>query len=123
MPHNTTIYPIATEENTGPDYNTSTLTGVRNAPLVVDDLLQVYPNPADKVITLTISAGAGSDITVDLLDVNGRKLRKLASSINAINEVVIRQPINSLPAGTYTIRATGQNLTTAWIQTVRLIKQ
>jgi hypothetical protein len=122
-PHNTTIYPIATEENTGPDYNTSTLTGVRNAPLVVDDLLQVYPNPADKVITLTISAGAGSDITVDLLDVNGRKLRKLASSINAINEVVIRQPINSLPAGTYTIRATGQNLTTAWIQTVRLIKQ
>lgn len=123
FPHNTLIQPIATEENTGPNYDTSDPSTVRNGRLVVADVLSVFPNPADKEITLTIAAGAGSDITVDLLDLNGKQIRTITQSLDATIETTFRQPLDRLPAGMYTLRATGRNSATAWIQTARFVKR
>jgi len=78
FPHNILIQPIATEDNTGPDYDTSDRTAVRNGRLVVEDVFSVSPHPADKEITLTIAAGAGSDVGIDLLNLSGKQIRTIA---------------------------------------------
>lgn len=123
FPHNAGIRPIATNENTGPDYNSSTLTNVGNGPLVVNNPIQLFPNPADKEITLIIAKGAGYDITVDLLDLLGSRLRTLHQSQSAVSEVVFQHSVNSLSAGLYSIRATGRKEASSWIQTIRFIKR
>ncbi|TXF89762.1 T9SS type A sorting domain-containing protein [Neolewinella aurantiaca] len=123
FPHNVTIGPIATEENTGPDYETSFLSTLRNDRLVVTDVLRVFPNPADERITVTIAAGAGTDITVDLLDISGQKLRTISRSLEATATTTFNQSLDSLPSGMYALRATGRNSETAWIQTVRFVKR
>lgn len=123
FPHNAGIMPIATEENTGPDYNTSTLTRAVNGPLVITDAIRLFPNPVGKEITLTITAGAGEGITVDLLDFAGRKLSTLYQSPGIPGEVVLQRPVDSLPAGPYTIRATGQKADVHWMQTLQFVKQ
>jgi pectate lyase len=123
FPHNVEIRPIATEENTGPVYNTSTLTPVGNGPVVIKDAIQLFPNPVDKVITLTIAEGAGDDITVDLLDFTGRKLNTLHQSQSTLSEVVIQHSVDGLPAGSYIVRATGLKDDSRWIQTIQFTKQ
>ncbi|WP_169435029.1 chondroitinase-B domain-containing protein [Neolewinella persica] len=123
FPHNIEIRPIATEENTGPDYNTTTATRVSNQPVVIKDAIRLFPNPVDKVLTLTIDEGAGDDITVDLLDFTGRKLNTLHQSQSTLSEVVLQHSVDSLPAGLYTVRATGQKAAARWIQTIQFVKR
>lgn len=123
FPHNAGIQPIATEENTGPDYNSSTATSVGNGLLIVNDAIQLFPNPVDKEITLTIAEGAGFDITVDLLDFRGSRLHTLHQVQRTVSEVVFQQSVDNLPAGLYTIRATGRKEDASWMQTIRFIKR
>jgi len=48
------------------------------AGLLWKTFFSVSPHPADKEITLTIAAGAGSDVGIDLLNLSGKQIRTIA---------------------------------------------
>ncbi|MFK8162153.1 MAG: chondroitinase-B domain-containing protein [Lewinella sp.] len=123
FPHNVEIRPIVTEENTGPDYNTTTATSVSNGPLVINDAIRLFPNPVDKLLTLTIAESDDDNITVDLLDFSGRKLRTLHQAQSTGSEVVLQHSVEYLPAGIYTVSATGRKAARRWIQTIQFVKR
>ena len=122
FPHDILIQPIATEENTGPDYDTSDRTSVRNGFIVVADAISVSPNPAREQIAITIAQDAGTDITIDLLDLDGRQLKRVVPSIDAATNTTSHS-LEGLPEGIYILRAIGQGATGSWVQSVKFVKQ
>lgn len=121
FPHNLLIQPIATEENTGPDYNTSDPNSIRNGFTVITDAISISPNPATEQITMTIAQHVGTDITVDLINLEGKQLTRIIQSLDAATNTTISHSLEGLPAGMYVLRATGQGATTPWIQSVRFV--
>ncbi len=123
-PHNILIEPIATESNTGPSYNTSPVNGVTNNPLMVQDLLQVFPNPASSQITITLENDYTADIKVDIIDLQGTILKTLHRASIPAGKQSIKQNIGELPAGIYTVRAYSESRSNGAqrMQTTLLIK-
>ena len=120
FPYSGPIRPIATEENTGPSYNSSELPVSVNTPQVVNDALSVAPNPTTRDLTLTVK---GRNVTVDLLDARGSWLRRLGHKLNAETDITIQCSLADLSAGIYLLRATGHDGQQAWIQTQKVVKQ
>jgi len=123
-PHNTLIQPIATEENTGPSYNTSTLTEVKNKTLIVTDLIQITPNPVSSQINMTIQSERPADITIDLFDLDGRKINTLTKKRSFSGQISLSKNLENLSPGTYTIHARSQDPKggAERIQTIKFIK-
>lgn len=124
-PHNIPIRPIATEENTGPSYNTSTVTSIKNHTLIVKDLIRIFPNPSSNQIQIILESENRADIMIDMLDSEGKKVRVIAQESNFSGKKTISQPLDDLPAGIYSIFATrrDQQEGKEWIQAVKFIKQ
>jgi hypothetical protein len=64
----------------------------------------VYPNPADNWVNISFRFTEGSELTVDILDMNGRPvysdvIRNISGQINQTS-----LPVAGLPSGMYTIR-------------------
>lgn len=125
FPHQIMIRPIATEDNTGPSYNTSTVNHVRDDVVVVHDLIRVSPNPSSNTTMITIMRDHPTDLTIDVFDVDGRMVSTFARD-NALPGGRIRlYQLDSIPAGIYTIRALSRsmNSTIPQMQSVRYVKQ
>lgn len=124
-PHNILIQPIATEENTGPSYNTSPVNGVSGNSLIVDDLFQVFPNPTASQVFITLENEHAAEVRIDIFDLQGRMLKTIFQKTIPAGQQTIAQSIGELPAGSYTIRATSQESSSGKqrLQTIKLIKQ
>lgn len=105
FPHNTLIQPIATEDNTGPSYETSTITTVSNYPLMVNDLIQIFPNPVSNQIRITLNGKNRADVVIDIFDISGEKVRAIATETNFLGEKILTQQLENLSSGVYTIHA------------------
>lgn len=103
FPHNTTIQPIATEENTGPNYNTDIIDNINE--LFVTDLIQFYPNPSSKQIIVTLKLKNTADVKIDIIDIKARVVDTILNESISAGESTITKDIESLPAGVYTILA------------------
>jgi hypothetical protein len=123
-PHNSLIQPIATEENTGPSYNTSTLTDVKNNTLIVKDLIQIVPNPVSSQINITLDSKNLADITIDIFDLGGKKINTVAKKTNFSGRIILSKDVGNFPAGMYTIRATSRDQQggTEKIQAIKFMK-
>ncbi len=123
-PHNTVIQPIATEENTGPGYNTSIISDVQSRPIIVNDLIKIKPNPVTDDLNISIFSDAKAELKMDIMSPEGRIIKPLAKNIINPGTQNIIENIADLPSGIYFIRATSQNkqLGVEKLQTLRFIK-
>ncbi len=76
-----------------------------------DSRLQLYPNPADNAVTVTLSGVHGRTV-IALMDVTGRLLRQHIVT-DATSRPACQLDLNNLPAGSYFVRITGDNITAA----------
>ncbi|MFK7923761.1 MAG: chondroitinase-B domain-containing protein [Bacteroidia bacterium] len=109
-PQNILIQPIATEENTGPTYSTSSLSSIEASPLIVEDLFQLYPNPASNQINIEFESKYPADLKIDIFDLQGRKVKTIFQDIIPVGLQSFTQEIGELSAGSYTIRMMSQDL-------------
>ena len=107
FPHEVFIQPFATEENTGPIYNTSVVTTTENNVLIVEDLIQINPKPVANQLYIRINSPEKIDLQVVLFNMEGRNLATITTQENFSGETTITRNIVDLPAGAYTIRAIG----------------
>ncbi|MEM7102722.1 MAG: chondroitinase-B domain-containing protein [Bacteroidota bacterium] len=119
-PHNIFITPMATEENTGPDYNTSEITGSNNV-IIVNDLINVFPNPAFEQVTISLENFGPFDLTIEIVDAEGQTVLKSASFSG--KEIVFKE-LQGLSSGVYSVIATRQNSQNAVkeIQVIKFVK-
>jgi len=122
-PHNISIQPIATEENTGPSYNTSIISGLQSKGLIVNDLIKVSPNPVSNQVNINVYSKHRADLKIDLLDLEGRKIATLARKTSFSGNITLSENLENLPSGVYTIHATSQDHQgIGRIQAVKFIK-
>ena len=122
-PHDMPIQPFATEENTGPDYNTSVTTSTNEEELTGPLLVNVYPNPAREIVDVTIVADVSLDLRVDLLHIDGRLIRSIYQENSFSGEIKVSENIDTLSQGTYLVKILGsQGAHVQLERTIQLIK-
>ncbi len=123
-PHNVLIQPIATEENTGPSYNTSSVSGVTNNMSIVKDLIHIFPNPASDQVNITFEMNGSADVTIDILDFRGIQVSVVAEEIGFAGSKTITHQLEDIPAGLYTVRAISftRGTLTGVIQNIKFIR-
>jgi hypothetical protein len=111
------ITPIATEENTGPSYNTTETPASISYTVSVKNLIKIHPNPAQHSIQLT-NLENGAQLEVVIYTLEGREISTFSSHL-AITEI----SLDNLPAGVYTLKASSKsNAGITRIQTAKFIK-
>ena len=105
-PQNTAIQPIATEENTGPSYNTSTSTSVPNITIKVSDLIKVHPNPVADQLNIEINSKNKAQLRLDIFNTDGRYMKSIVRDSILAGNTLLQANIETFPSGLYTIRAT-----------------
>ncbi|MGA7303827.1 MAG: T9SS type A sorting domain-containing protein, partial [Rhodothermales bacterium] len=78
-------------------------------------LSQNFPNPFNPSTTLTFEVPKAGDVELDLYNVSGQRVRRLADSWYAAGKHAISFSADELPSGTYfvTLSTTGRTLTRA----------
>lgn len=124
-PHNVLIQPIATEENTGPSYNTSTISSVRGNGIVVSNLVQLSPNPASNEILIRVEPGITDHLQLELLDLQGRKIRTVQKLTKPSPLLNISHQIDDLTPGIYILHANSKDRKSGLfkIQSIKFTKQ
>jgi hypothetical protein len=124
-PPNTLIQPIATEENTGPSYNTSVISSIKKNNRIVKNLVKVFPNPASDQINIQLNSQKAGNVRIDIFNLSGAKIRTLFSETVASGQQSISRDISDLVPGTYTIQASILDTRTGLEnrQSINLIKQ
>jgi len=124
FPHDVAIQPLATEENTGPSYNTDIISDVKEFQTATNNWIKVFPNPATNQIELSISTEQIVDMQIDIFDVNGKKIRTLFKERVSSGERNISRKLENLAAGIYSIRASQKDIQNGMenIQTLKLVK-
>ncbi|MEL6676677.1 MAG: chondroitinase-B domain-containing protein [Bacteroidota bacterium] len=123
-PHSVLLQPLATEENTGPSYNSSVAIGIEKA-LFVDDLFHVFPNPTRGEISLSVNLAKTSQLKLDIFDLQGRRLATFSQAQLAAGDHTLVENISNLPAGVYTLKMQVLNLQgeLQQVQVERLVKR
>ena len=124
FPHDITISPLATEENTGPSYDTDFVLSVRNDLPVVSNLIGISPNPATDNIVISFENENYNKVTLEIVDAKGTLVHIIARDFNTSNQNQVNYQLGQLPSGLYTIRATslGNNNTVKALQSLRFVK-
>jgi len=77
---------------------------------IADDArLQLYPNPADASVAVTLSGVQGRAV-ITLMDIAGRTLHQHTVADAAAQPTYLLD-LNNIPAGSYFVRVTGDNIT------------
>ncbi|KAA3636757.1 MAG: T9SS C-terminal target domain-containing protein [Bacteroidetes bacterium] len=125
FPHDIVIQPIATEENTGPEYDTDIVISISETSLFVDDLIEVSPNPATNHVMIKLNTEAATDIKVDIFDLQGKQVMSILNERVPAGEKTISHEIGGLTNGIYTVQASSRDTLEgiAKMQIVKLVKQ
>ena len=105
VPQDILIQPIATEENTGPSYETSFYASIKDNATNVNDLIKVLENPVDSQLHLSIFTEHSVDLIIELYNVQGLLIDKLVDQENVLGELNFTKQIGHLTAGSYFVRA------------------
>ena len=122
-PHNILIRPIATEENTGPSYNTS-ITGLQGRIHTVNDLIKIHPNPVFDQLNIEINSKNKANLGIEIFNAEGRVVDTISETTILSGKITLTKSIAAWPSGIYTIRATSRGVQegVGRIQTVKFIK-
>jgi hypothetical protein len=73
----------------------------------------VYPNPADDRLNVTVSAAAGEEIVIDLIDIQGQLVLRKSTVAEVDGQNTIDLNVQSLSQGTYLVKViTGSDVST-----------
>ncbi len=104
-PHEQTATPWATEENTGPHYDSS------NFPSAIHTYdsnelfdLTIYPNPTHDIVYVEVDLKKALDISITLLDVNGKEIRLLSKDEKKVGVYKVQDSLKDLQSGTYFLK-------------------
>ncbi|MEL7122559.1 MAG: chondroitinase-B domain-containing protein [Bacteroidota bacterium] len=123
-PQDILIQPFATEENTGPSYNTSTITNVAEKGILIENFITLSPNPANEQIRIKIENELSAPTQIELLDITGKKIRTIFNDRTSLFPQVINHSIEDLVPGVYIIKASRQDKSTGrkGIQSIKFSK-
>jgi Protein of unknown function (DUF3500)/Secretion system C-terminal sorting domain len=82
------------------DYDNAKTTGVTNV-ATFEGAISVFPNPTNESAMLKISLKNQSQVTVNVIDMTGRMVKKIAPQQLEIGEQQINIPLENLPSGVY----------------------
>ena len=121
-PHDILIRPIATEENTGPNYNTTTST--QNNTFTENDLVEINPNPVSNQLNITIYSINKVDLIIDIFNLEGRRVSIISEKNVLPGTITLSKNVEDLPSGLYTVRVTSLDPQggVERIQTIKFIK-
>ncbi len=107
-PHSVVISPIATEENTGPDYNTSiTLSSLSEIPKL-NNFIKVQPNPVSDLLNFEITVENRAQLKIDIINSEGRVVDTISEQTVLPGKMNFSKNLSNLPAGIYNIIATSR---------------
>ncbi len=90
-----------------------------NDQYVPGGVLKIYPNPVITAFRIDLSCEGNREITIDLLDMNGRKVNTLfTGKINEGENSLTLNLDEDMPAGSYVVRVNGSGIS----QFARLVK-
>lgn len=69
-----------------------------------DNGVEVYPNPAANSVTISVGLKSQSDLSIDVVDIMGKKVAVVCSERNAIGNYSTRFNTDNLANGIYNIR-------------------
>lgn len=123
-PHNVLISPFATEENTGPTYDTSTTISSIFNTTVVNDLIEISPNPASDKVNFELNIKNKGELKIDIMNVEGKVVDSIYKEVIFPGNLTISKNIKDLPTGLYSVLASNrkQEGGSQRIQTIKLIK-
>ncbi len=123
-PHAIMIQPIATEENTGPIYNTSSTTSSQHKIRVVKDLIRIHPNPVAGQLNIEITSRSTADLRIEIINAQGRRVKTFSEQNIFPGKAIFSKNIEDLSPGMYTIHASSRDLRNGLesVQTVKFIK-
>ncbi|MEO1415680.1 MAG: chondroitinase-B domain-containing protein [Bacteroidota bacterium] len=105
-PHDIEIKPIATEENTGPSYNTSTLSSIDSDKRIQKDFFQLYPNPVKDQLNMRLDLPYPGELMMEIYDLLGQRIRTFFPQTVSTGEYVVDQAIGDFASGTYKVKVT-----------------
>jgi plastocyanin len=82
----------------------NSITGVTDPEFEAEESLKVYPNPAKDFFNVNFKVTASTSITIDLLDITGRKVKSLVASEYSFGSYSENFPVNGLVPGRYFVR-------------------
>ncbi len=123
FPHISLVQPIATEENTGPYYNTSTITSVQNT-IPVTASLKLSPNPVSSQLRVTMNIEEKGNLLMEIFNIKGQKVADFSKKNIRPGKVTFSKNLCQLVNGFYTIQTTQRNSQgkIISIQTAKFIK-
>lgn len=123
-PHEVLIRPMAMEENTGPSYNTSTTTNLRNVTSTVTDLIKIQPNPVRNELLIEVNIKNRANLRIDIFNAEGRIVHTIAEQAILPNQMTFSKNMEDWAAGLYTIRALSRNTKegSERVQTIKFVK-
>jgi len=79
--------------------------------------VSVFPNPARNSVSLAISQPEPSLVQIDLFQIDGRWVKKMADPMVQAGNQTIRLSLDGIPKGTYLCKVTAKN----WHKQIRII--
>lgn len=87
---------------------------------VENSQLTIYPNPCIREMRLSLSLAESQQVTLDLFDIAGKRLRTLVSSTMPSGSTRLSFDLRGLPAGNYLVRMQSGALTLAVAKCTKL---
>ena len=85
-------------------FTTTMSTSTVDLPATFDTAPSVFPNPSAGPATLAFDLAAPSDVSVDVVDILGRRVAQVASGLRPAGAVRLAVPTDGLSAGVYVVR-------------------
>lgn len=123
-PQTTLITPIATEENTGPTYDTSTSSSLPKTSNRVEDLIKIFPSPVSDLLNIEVDCKSKAELKVEILNAQGNIVDTLFEKNKFSGKIFTSKYLKHLPSGIYIIRATCLDFQEGieMVQTIKFIK-
>jgi len=99
------VQPFATEENTGPSYETSIVTSIEDKINENTDLIKITTNQSSDQLNISIYNSNASKIKIDIYNLNGKRLDSIFRESVQNGANYIRKDVAHLPSGLYILNA------------------
>jgi len=93
--------------------DTSLISSISN-PTIGDLEFRMYPNPASTEILMSFNVKEQANVTIEILDLNGRVVKNVANTVYNNEKVGIREDIRDLQSGLYFARVKSDAKTSSY---------
>lgn len=77
--------------------------------LILNNRIQIFPNPAHQIISIAVNQNAGDLLSFELLDVTGRVIKTFTHNEAVSSQQTISLNIQTISEGIYFLKITGSN--------------